>query len=140
MENYPNQELQVMPQPKPYHLMTDEELEQVLTTAKNYNILIPALIEKDRRKDKIISELNKRILRLEEKTLKKAGRHKQSFLHNGEELTDDEIVRLIDEGHYSSIGKLERTVGAGKNQLRNRYNKVKNNLRIERSIKKNANS
>ena len=140
MENYPNQELQVMPQPKPYHLMTDEELEQVLTTAKNYNILIPALIEKDRRKDKTIAELNKRILRLEEKTLQKAGRHKQRFLHNGEELTDDEIVRLIDEGHYSSIGKLERVVGAGKNQLRNRYNKVKNNLRIERSIKKNANS
>lgn len=102
MKKYPNQELQVMPQPKPYHLMTDEELEQVLTTATNYNILIPALIEKDRRKDKIISELNKRILRLEEKTLKKAGRHKQSFLHNGEELTDDEIVRLIDEGHYHS--------------------------------------
>ena len=63
MDNYPNQELQVMPQPKPYRLMTD-----------------------------------------------------------------DEIVRLIDEGHYNSIGKLERTVGAGKNQLRNRYNKVKNNL------------
>ena len=30
MKNYPNQELQVMPEPKPYHLMTDEELERAL--------------------------------------------------------------------------------------------------------------
>lgn len=71
MDNYPNQELQVMPQPKPHRLMTNEELEQILTTATNYSILIPALIEKDRRKDKIISELNKHILRLKEKALKK---------------------------------------------------------------------
>ena len=140
MKNYPNQELQVMPEPKPYHLMTDEELEQVLTTAKNYNILIPALIEKDRRKDKSIAELNKRILRLEEKTLKKAGRHKQSFQYEGKELTDDYIVYLIDYGYFDSIGHLEREVGAGKNQLRNRYNKAKRNQKIERSIKKNGDS
>ena len=140
MKNYQNQELKPMPQPKPYRSMTDEELNQILATSKNYNILIPALIESNRRKDKTIAELNKRILTLEAKTLKKAGRQRQYFLHNGEELTDDEIVRLIDEGHYDSIGKLERAVGAGKNQLRNRYNKVKNNLRIERSIKKNGDS
>ncbi|MBQ2935911.1 MAG: hypothetical protein IJD96_06740 [Lachnospiraceae bacterium] len=138
MKNYPNQELQVMPQPKPYHLMTDEELEQVLNSAFNYNILIPALIESNRRKDKIISELNKRILRLEEKTLKKAGRHKQTFLHNGKELTDDDIIYLIDGEYYDSIGKLEKAVGAGKNQFRNRYNKAKRNLKIERSLKKNG--
>ena len=96
------------------------------------------MIEEDRWKDKTIAELNKRILRLEEKTLKKAGRHKQSFLHNGEELTDDEIVRLIDGGYYDSIGKLEKAVGAGKNQLRNRYNKYKRNQKIERSLKSNA--
>lgn len=140
MEIYPNQELQVMPQPKPYRLMTDEELEQVLTTATNYNILIPALIEKDRRKDKTIAELNKRILRLEEKTLQKAGRHKQVFQLDGTELTDDYIVYLIDYGYYDSIGKLEKTVGAGKNQLRNRYNKAKRNQKIERSIENNADS
>ena len=140
MEIYPNQELQVMPQPKPYRLMTDEELEQVLTTATNYNILIPALIEKDRRKDKTIAELNKRILRLEEKTLQKAGRHKQVFQLDGTELTDDYIVYLIDYGYYDSIGKLEKDVGAGKNQLRNRYNKYKRNQKIERSLKKNGDS
>ena len=138
MENYPNQELKTMPQPRPYHLMTDDELAQILNTAFNYNILIPALIESNRRKDKAITELNKRIVILEEKTLKKPGRHKEYFLHNGKELTDDEIVLLIDGGYYDSIGKLEKAVGAGKNQLRNRYNKYKRNQKIERSIKKNA--
>lgn len=140
MENYTNQELKVMPQPRPYHLMTDEELTQTLNTVTNLNILIPALIEANRRKDKTIAELNKRILILEEKTLKKAGRHKQTFLHNGKELTDDEIIYLIDGEYYDSIGKLEKAVGAGKNQLRNRYNKAKRNLKIERSLKKNGNS
>ena len=85
MENYTNQELKVMPQPRPYHLMTDEELTQTLNTVTNLNILIPALIEANLRKDKTIAELNKRILILEEKTLKKAGRHKQTFLHDGKE-------------------------------------------------------
>ena len=140
MNNYQNQELKAMPQPKPYHLMTDKELAQILNTNFNYNILIPALIESNRRKDKTIAELNKRIVVLEEKTLKKPGRHKQYFLYEGKELTDDEIVYLIDSGKYDSIGKLEKDVGAGKNQLRNRYNKYKRNQKIERSLKKNGDS
>ena len=140
MENYQNQEVKPMPQPKPYHLMTDKELAQILSTNFNYNILIPALIESNRRKDKTIAELNKRILVLEEKTLKKAGRHKQVFQLDGTELTDDYIVYLIDYGYYDSIGKLEKDVGAGKNQLRNRYNKYKRNQKIERSLKKNGDS
>jgi hypothetical protein len=45
---------------------------------------------------------------------------------------------FIDGGYYDSIGKLEKAVGAGKNQLRNRYNNYKRNQKIERSIKKNA--
>lgn len=140
MKSYQNQELKTMPQPRPYHLMTDAELKETLNTNYNYNILIPALIESNRRKDKTIAELNERILVLEEKTLKKAGRHKQVFQLDGTELTDDYIVYLIDYGYYDSIGKLEKTVGAGKNQLRNRYNKAKRNQKIERSIKNNADS
>lgn len=140
MKSYQNQELKPMPQPKPFHLMTDAELKETLNTNYNYNILIPALIESNRRKDKTIAELNKRILVLEEKTLKKAGRHKQVFQLDGTELTDDYIVYLIDYGYYDSIGKLEKTVGAGKNQLRNRYNKAKRNQKIERSIENNADS
>lgn len=66
MENYPNQELKAIPQPKPYHPMTDKELSQILNTNFNYNILIPALIESNRRKDKSIAELNKRIVILED--------------------------------------------------------------------------
>lgn len=140
MGNYQNQELKPMPQPKPYHSMTDEELNQLLNTSTNYNILIPALIEANCRKDKTITELNKRIVVLEEKTLKKAGRHKQSFQYEGKELTDDYLVYLIDYEYYDSIGKLERIVGAGKNQLRNRYTKAKRNQKIERSLKKNGDS
>ena len=140
MEIYQNQELKPMPQPRPYHLMTDAELKETLNTNYNYNILIPALIESNRRKDKAIAELNKRIVVLEEKTLKKAGRHKQSFQYEGKELTDDYIVYLIDYGYFDSIGQLEKEVGAGKNQLRNRYNNYKRNQKIERSIKKNADS
>lgn len=55
MENYPNQELKAMPQPKPYHPMTDKELSQILNINFNYNILIPTLIENNRRKDKSIA-------------------------------------------------------------------------------------
>lgn len=70
MKNYQNQELKPMPQSKPYHLITDKELAQILNSNFNYNILLPALIESNRRKDKVIAELNKRIVVLEEKTLK----------------------------------------------------------------------
>lgn len=50
-------------------------------------------------------------------------------------MTDKELVYLIDYEYYDSIGKLEREVGAGKNQLRNRYNKAKKRQKIERGAK-----
>lgn len=73
-------------------------------------------------------ELTKRIAFLKEKTLKKPGRKRQTFYLNGTELTDEELLYLIDYEYYDSIGKLEKDVGAGKNQLRNHYNKVKEKL------------
>ncbi len=50
-------------------------------------------------------------------------------------MTDKELVYLIDYEYYDSIGKLEREVGAGKNQLRNRYNKAKKRQKKERGAK-----
>jgi len=140
MDNYESRQLLPMPFPKPLKEMTDEELTKLLTGKFNYNVLIPALIETNLRKDKQIAELNKRIALLEEKTHKKAGRKRQTFYLNGTELTDEELVYLIDYEYYDSIGKLEKDVGAGKNQLRNRYNKAKMKQKLEKEVKKHGNS
>lgn len=139
MDNYENRQLLPMPFPKPLKEMTDEELTKLLTGKFNYNVLIPALIEANLRKDKQIAELTKRIVFLEEKTLKKAGRKRQTFYLNGTELTDEELVYLIDYEYYDSISKLEKDVGAGKNQLRNRYNKAKKKQQLEKQVKKHGN-
>ena len=139
MDNYESRQLLPMPFPKPLKEMTDEELTKLLTGKFNYNVLIPALIEANLRKDKQIADLTKRIAFLEEKTLKKAGRKRQKFYLNGTELTDEELVYLIDYEYYDSIGKLEKDVGAGKNQLRNRYNKAKEKLRLERKVESYGN-
>ena len=90
----------------------------------NYNILIPALIESNMRKDKQIQLLEKRISALENKALQKAGRKRQTFCLDGVELTDEDIIYYIDNELFT-LYQLERTVGAKKNQLRNRYNRAK---------------
>ena len=51
------------------------------------------------------------------------------------ELTDECLMELIDRGHYDSISQLEKVIGAGKNQLCNRYSKVKKKLIQERRCK-----
>lgn len=123
MDNYQDRTLLKMPTPKPYKDMTEAELQHVLATAINYNQLIPALIEANRRKDEQIHALFKRISALEEKTAKKAGRKRQTFYLDGAELTDEDLVYYI-KYDYFTIPELERLVGAKKNQLRNRYNRV----------------
>ena len=123
MDNYQDRTLLKMPTPKPYKDMTEAELQHVLATAINYNQLIPALIEANRRKDEQIHALFKRISALEEKTAKKAGRKRQTFYLDRAELTDEDLVYYI-KYDYFTIPELERLVGAKKNQLRNRYNRV----------------
>lgn len=123
MENYQDRKLLKMPTPKPYKDMTDKELQHLLATAINYNQLVPALIEANHRKDEQIHALFKRISALEEKTAKKAGRKRQTFYLDGAELTDEDLVYYI-KYDYFTILELERLVGAKKNQLRNRYNRV----------------
>ena len=134
MNNYKSRELLNMPMPKRFDKMTDEELANYLTKSFNYNILIPMLIEANRRKDTVIKELNRRITRLEEKNLTKRGRKRQTYLYEGEELTDEKLVYLIDYEYCDNIGKLEKLVGAKKNVLRNRYKKAKNKQKIEREL------
>ena len=138
MNTYESRPLLTMPFPKPLKEMTDEELAQILTSKHNYNILIPALIEANLRKDRTIEELTKRVAFLEDKTLKKAGRPKTRFYVNGQELTDEYLIYLIDYD-YVTIRELEKDVGAGKNQLRNRYNKAKKMEQLKKEVDKNGN-
>ena len=104
----------------------------------NYNVLIPALIEANTRKDRAIAELTKRVAFLEDKALKKAGRPKTHFYLNGIELTDEELMYEIDY-NYFTIRELEKEVGAGKNQLRNRYNEAKKKQKLQKEANQNGN-
>ena len=131
MDTYESRELLPMPFPKKLKEMTDEELTKLLAGAHNYNVLIPALIEANTRKDRAIAELTKRIAFLEDKALKKAGRPKTCFYLNGVELTDEELMYQIDR-QYFTIRELEKEVSAGKNQLRNRYNKAKKKEKLKK--------
>ncbi len=147
MDNYESRPLLPMPFPRPLKQMTNEELNNLLTGKFNYNVLIPGLIEAHLRKDeqiadltKQIAELNKRVLYLERKQLQKPGRPRWEFWVNEQKLTDEYLMKLIDEGYYDSIGKLEKDLHAGKNQLRNRYNKAKEKLRLERKVANNGDS
>lgn len=105
-----------------------------------------ALIESNFKKDKAIAELTqtvadltKRIATLEKKALDKPGRPRREFWFEGREVTDEYLMQLIDEGYFDSISKLEKYLGAGKNQLRNRYNKAKEKLRLERKVESYGN-
>lgn len=123
--------------------------QELLNCLKGEHITVKAvlsLIESNFEKDKTIaelrqtvSELTKRISYLEQKTLQKPGRKRREFYVDGRELTDEYLMQLIDEGYYDSISKLEKSIGAGKNQLRNRYNKAKEKLRLERKVQSYGN-
>ena len=138
MDTYESRPLLPMPFPKKLKEMTDEELTKLLAGAHNYNVLIPALIEANTRKDRAIAELTKRVAFLEDKTLKKAGRPRRCFNLNGNELTDDMLLYYIDYDFFT-IRELEKEVGAGKNQLRNRYNKAKKKQKLAKEAAANGN-
>ena len=108
MDNYQSRPLLKMPKPKPYEKMTDEELNQFIKKQINYNMIIPALIEANKRKDKKIADLTKRVEFLEEKTLKKAGRKRTTFYFNGQEVTDEYLEYLIDNDYIKKYNELEK--------------------------------
>lgn len=124
--------------------------QELLHCLKNESLTVKAflsLVESNFEKDKAIAELKqsvaeltKRISYLEKKALQKPGRPRREFWVNGTELDDDYLMYLIDYGYYDNISKMEKDLGAGKNQLRNRYNKAKEKERQERRIKTYGNS
>ena len=101
-----------------------------------YKTYIFILTFANARKDKQIANLIHRVSVLEEKAAKKVGRKRQTFFLNGKELTDDDIIYYVDND-YMMISELEKDVGAKKNQIRNRYNRRKKQLAIEKNILKN---
>lgn len=123
---------------KKCNVMTDQELLQILDANLTPIGFIPVLIELCKRQAKQIETLTKRIDYLEDKTLKKPGRKRQRFYFNGKELDDEYLIYLIDYD-YITLSKLEKELGAGKNQLRNRYNKAKKNLKMQKEIDLNGN-
>lgn len=134
MDNYEKQEQLDKLFRKQIGLLSDKTLSDRLTQNFTHDTLLYLLIEANRRKDTLIQELNRRITRLEEKALTKRGRKRQTYFYEGEELTDEKLVYLIDYEFYDSIGKLEKYVGAKKKVLRNRYKKAKNKANIEKGL------
>ncbi len=145
MEIYQKENISVAQLKNRYKSMTNEELEQIIRIPVYRPDTTPALQESHLRMIQIISDLTKtianlekRIAFLEEKALKKAGRKRQTFYFNFQELTDEQLLHLIDDD-FISISKLEKEVNAGKNVLRNRYNKAKKRQQLERQVQKNDN-
>ena len=121
---YNNIHLHPMPDTHNLTDKTDKELNALLDPKYNFNILLAALIEKDRRRDAELIKLQNRIRILEDKTNKRPGRKRKTFYVDNHELTNDCLCYLIDNDYYT-VSELERIVGAKKNVLRNRYNKAK---------------
>ena len=138
---------QQAPATQSYKYYSEQEL---LNCLKGEHMTVKAvlsLIESNFKKDKAITELTqtvadltKRIANLEKKALQKPGRPRREFYVNDKLLDDDYLMYLIDYGYYDSISKLEKDVHAGKNQLRNRYNKAKEKLRLKWKVENNADS
>ena len=131
MDSYPNRPLAVGPRPKPIADMTDQELTELLTKSRNYGDLIPGLIEYVFRQDREIKALRSQLEQQQTKPAKKSGRTKEDFYFNGKLLTDADIAHYV-EGDYLTITKLERDVGAKKNQLRNRYKRYKEKQKLKK--------
>ena len=128
---YNNIHLHPMPDTHNLTDKTDKELNALLNPKYNFNILLAYLIEKDRRRDAELIELQNRIRILEDKACKRPGRKRKTFYIDNHELTDDYLCHLIDNDYYT-VRELERTVGAKKNVLRNRYNKTKKLQRLQK--------
>ncbi len=138
---------QTIPATQSYTYYSEQELQNCLmgehVTAKAILSLIECHFEKDKAITDLtqtVAELTKRIAYLEKKALQKPGRPRREFWVNEQELTDEYLMQLIDEGYYDSISELEKELRAGKNQLRNRYNKAKEKLQLERKVESYGNS
>lgn len=137
---------QQSPATQSYKYYSEQELLNCLEGEHMTVKAVLSLIESNFEKDKAIAELTQtvteltnRIANLEKKALQKPGRPRREFWLDGRELTDEYLMQLIDYGYYDSISKLEKELHAGKNQLRNRYNKAKEKQRLERKVESYGN-
>lgn len=115
--------------------INSERLFQIIDNDVTANATTQCLAELLRRTSTALEESNKKIEQLESdiaklKALlnppkKKCGRKREYFIFNGCELDDDELLRLIDN-ECITISRLEKEVGANKNVLRRRYERIKN--------------
>ena len=114
--------------------INSERLFQIIDNDITTNASTQCLTELLRRTCKAIAERDKKIEELEQDIAKmkimlnppkkKCGRKREYFIFNGCELDDDELLRLIDN-ECITISRLEKEVGANKNVLRRRYERIK---------------
>lgn len=118
-----------------------EKLFQIIDNDITTNAPVQCLAELLRRTCNAITERDKKIEELEQdiakmKALltppkKKCGRKRECLIFNGCELDDDELLRLIDN-ECITISRLEKEVGANKNVLRRRYERLKAKVQLEK--------
>ena len=112
--------------------LPDEELLAILSNTITQNAYTHTVTELLIRLCGIVEEQQKEIELLKAQTpvapVHKSGRKRADFYYQASPLTDDYLIYLIDY-HYFTIPELELEVGAKKNQLRNRYNRAKEQRR-----------
>ena len=108
--------------------LPDEDLLAILSNTIKQNAYTHTVTELLTRLCGIVTEQQKEIELLKAKvpvaTVHKSGRKRTDFYYQATPLTDDYLIYLIDYDYFT-IAELELEVGAKKNQLRNRYNRAK---------------
>ena len=112
--------------------LPDEDLLAILSNTIKQNAYTHTVTELLTRLYGIVAEQQKEIELLKAKVpvapVNKSGRKRTDFYYQASPLTDDYLIYLIDYDYFT-IPKLELEVGAKKNQLRNRYNRAKEQRR-----------
>ena len=112
----------------------NDTLYQRIKNDPTTNSAIQCLTELLQRQEKQMQELkeeitkaNQEIKKLDSKVTppkKKCGRKQKKYYYDTVLIDDAELLRLID-GEFITISKLEKEVGAKKNVLRRRYERLK---------------
>lgn len=112
--------------------LPNEDLLAILSNAFEQNAYTHTLTELLTKLCNTVAEQQKEIELLKAHTpvapVHKSGRKRTDFYYQTIPLTDDYLIYLIDYNHFT-IPELELEVGAKKNQLRNRYNRAKEQRR-----------
>lgn len=111
-----------------------EKLFQIIRNDQTANASIQCLAELLYRQESQMQELKQELSHMKQEIAKlnsklnppkkKTGRKQKEYFLNGSLVDNDELIRLID-GEFITISKLEKDVGAKKNVLRRRYERIK---------------